>query len=54
MAIRTRNGKLKGAVTKRVQARNPVTKRLVKIDKNTGRIISHKKTPGPYKNVTKK
>ena len=40
-----------GAVKDRVQAKNPVTGRYVKIDTETGRIIDHKKTPGPYKGV---
>jgi hypothetical protein len=40
-----------GAVRERVQAKNPVTNRYVKIDTNTGRIIDQKKTPGPYKGV---
>lgn len=35
----------------RVQALNPLTKRYVKIDTDTGRIIAHKKTAGPYKGV---
>jgi hypothetical protein len=43
-----------GAVKSRVQVKNPVTNRWVKIDTNTGRIIDHKKTPGPYKGVRKK
>ena len=34
-----------------VQTKNPVTKRYVKIDRSAGRIISHKKTEGPYKGV---
>jgi hypothetical protein len=40
-----------GAVKERVQALKPVTKRYVKIDISTGRIIDHKKTAGPYKGV---
>ena len=54
MAKRGKSGGLKGAVSKRVQARNPVTKKWVKIDTHTGRIIDHKKSPGPYKGVRKK
>lgn len=34
-----------------VQVLNPRTGRYVKIDRSIGRIIAHKKTPGPYKNV---
>jgi hypothetical protein len=37
-----------------VQVLNPVTKRWVKLDTTTGRIIDHKKTAGPYKGVRKK
>jgi len=47
----TGTGSRKGAVRDRVQALNPVTKRYVKIDTNTGRIVDHKKTAGPYKGV---
>lgn len=54
MAKRSSSGKLKGAISKRVQAKNPVTGRWVKIDKRTGKIISHKKSSGPYKGVSKK
>jgi hypothetical protein len=39
------------AIKGRVQAKNPVTDRYVKIDKSTGRIIDQKKTPGPYKGI---
>lgn len=53
MAINTRSGR-KGQVRERVQVRNPVTDRWVKIDTKTGRIIDHKKTKGPYKGVKKK
>jgi len=34
-----------------VQLRNPKTGLYVKIDKEVGRIVSHKKSPGPYKGV---
>ena len=34
-----------------VQKKNPITGRYVKIDRTAGRIISHKKTEGPYKGV---
>lgn len=34
-----------------VQIQNPVTGKWVKIDTETGMIISHKKTEGPYKNI---
>jgi hypothetical protein len=51
MATNTGNDSRKGAVRERVQALNPVTKRYVKIDTSTGRIVEHKKTAGPYKGV---
>ena len=54
MAKRDRSGKLKGPISKRIQVLNPVTKRYVKIDTDRGRIIDHKKSPGPYKSVRKK
>lgn len=54
MAKRDETGKLQGQVSKRIQALNPVTKRWVKIDTETGRIIAHKKSPEPYKSVRKK
>lgn len=34
-----------------VQVKNPKSDRYVKIDRTEGKIISHKKTPGPYANV---
>ena len=34
-----------------VQVKNPKTDRYVKIDRDAGRIIAQKKTPGPYKNI---
>jgi len=54
MARRDDSGRLKGAVSQRVQALNPVTKRWVKIDTETGKIVDHKKSPGPYKSVRKR
>jgi hypothetical protein len=51
LAKNTGGGSRKGAVKDRVQALNPVTKRYVKIDTATGRIIAHKKSAGPYKGV---
>ena len=43
-----------GAPRKRiVQVFNPSTDRWVKIDRDIGRIVAHKKSPGPYKRVTK-
>ena len=54
MAKRDKSGKLKGAISKRIQVLNPITKRYVKIDTDRGRIIDHKKSPGPYKNIRKK
>jgi hypothetical protein len=51
MATNTGSGGRKGAVKGRAQVLNPVTKRYVKIDTSTGRIVDHKKTAGPYKGV---
>lgn len=51
VAKNTGTGSRKGAVKERVQALNPVTKRYVKIDTSTGRIVDHKKSAGPYKGV---
>lgn len=35
------------------QVYNPVIGRWVKIDREAGRIISTKKSKGPYKNITR-
>jgi len=53
MAKQTKSGRA-GAVKDRVQVKNPVTDRWVKIDTRTGRIVDHKKTAGPYKSIRKK
>jgi hypothetical protein len=34
-----------------IQVKNPKSGHYVKIDRSEGRIISHKKSEGPYKNV---
>ena len=34
-----------------VQTRNPRTDRYVMVDRDEGRIIGRKPSPGPYKNV---
>ncbi len=34
-----------------VQVKNPKTDRYVKIDRSRGRIVDHKKSAGPYKNI---
>lgn len=34
-----------------VQTKNPRTGHYVKIDREAGKIISHKSSDGPYKNV---
>jgi hypothetical protein len=34
-----------------VQLRNPRSDRYIKIDRTEGRIIAHKKSPGPYKGI---
>ena len=51
VAKNTGDGSRKGAVKERVQAMNPVTNRYVKIDTQTGRILDHKKSAGPYKGI---
>lgn len=51
MAKNTGRSSRTGAVKERTQAKNPVTGRYVKIDASTGRIMGHKKTPGPYKGI---
>ncbi len=38
----------------RVQVKNPITERWVKLDTTTGRIVETKKTPGPYKGVPRR
>jgi len=42
---------LRKAIERIIQAKNPMTGKYVKVDNYTGRIISRKKTFGPYKNV---
>jgi hypothetical protein len=34
-----------------VQVKNPRSGKYVKIDRSRGKIIAHKKSDGPYKNV---
>jgi hypothetical protein len=34
-----------------VQVKNPKSGRYVKIDRSAGKILSHKRSTGPYKNV---
>lgn len=51
MATNTGSGSRTGAVKERVQVLNPITRRYVKIDAGTGRIMDQKKTAGPYKGV---
>ena len=34
-----------------VQVKNPKSNHYVKIDRSAGKIISHKKSEGPYKNI---
>jgi hypothetical protein len=54
MAANTGKDHRQGAVKNRVQVKNPLTNRWVKLDTSTGRIVDHKKSPGPYKGVRKK
>jgi hypothetical protein len=51
MSKNTGHSSRTGSVKERVQVKNPVTNRYVKIDTNTGRIVDQKKSPGPYKGV---
>jgi len=53
MAKITKGG-FTGAFSNRIQAKNPLTNRWVKIDTTSGRIIEHKSTSGPYKYIRKK
>ena len=39
------------AKAKVVQTKNPNTGRYVKIDREKGRIVGHKKSKGPYKGI---
>ena len=48
MATRKSSGSGKSDV---VQVKNPRTGHYVKIDRSAGKIVSHKKSDGPYKNV---
>ena len=34
-----------------VQVKNPKTQRYVKIDRSAGKIVSHKRSSGPYKGI---
>ena len=54
MGKNTGSGTRPGVVKNRIQVRNPVTDRYVKIDTTTGRIIDRKKTKGPYKGIPQK
>jgi len=49
-----RSNKLRGPISKRAQSLNRKTEKWVKFDTSTGKIVSHKKTAGPYKSITKK
>jgi hypothetical protein len=53
MARNTENGR-KGQIKDRVQIKNPLTEKWVKINTKNGRIVDHKKSNGPYKGVRKK
>lgn len=54
MAKRNSNGQLQGSISNRIQVKNPITDRWVKMDTDSGRIIEHKASEGPYKGVRKK
>ena len=38
----------------RVQVKNPVSGHWVKLDTRSGKIVDHKKSPGPYKGIPQK
>jgi len=50
-AVRKVTGKPKPKYLNRIQILNPKTDRYVKINTETGVIMHHKKTPGPFKNI---
>jgi len=54
VAKTTSEGTRVGAVRDRIQVLNPVTKRWVKLDTKTGKIVEQKKSFGPYKGIRKK
>lgn len=54
MAKTTNDGVRVGAVRDRIQVLNPVTRRWVKIDTTTGKIVAQKKDSVPYKGIPKK
>lgn len=48
---KTGKGSRLGAVKNRVQVKNLVTGRYVKMDTQTSRVVDHKKTAGLYKGI---
>ncbi len=40
-----------GSKIRVVQVKNPKTGKYVKIDREKGKIVAHKKSSGPYKNI---
>jgi len=54
MAKTTNQGGRVGAVRDRIQVLNPVTRRWVKLDTKTGKIVAQKKDSVPYKGIRKK
>ena len=48
MRLRFKRYQMRGDI---VQIRNPFTDRYVKIDRERGLVLSHKRSKGPYKNV---
>ena len=51
MAKNTGDGYRQGPVKDRVQMKNPVSGKYVKIDSSTGRIVAQKSSEGPFKGV---
>ncbi len=54
MAKTTNEGARVGTVRDRIQVLNPVTRRWVKLDTKTGKIVAQKKDSVPYKGIRKK
>jgi hypothetical protein len=53
-SIRAGGPRATDSKTTRVQVKNPITERWVKLNTKTGRIVDTKKSPGPYKNIPRK
>ena len=47
----TQNNSSRGRKRDVVQVKNPRSGRYVKIDRSAGKIVSHKRSAGPYKGI---